>query len=288
MLVNIISYEYPIQIKTYLSALYDYKKYMTNYSLYLVTISENNAVIINNSNEPIPNQKILSNNFLSNLRIGSAHKPRTSDKDAKYPNFKNINVTSVVKSPFSPLKGDTYPVTTSDGLIYQNFENWWQSCKIFPDLDHIKDDKLTDKFFKWREEWCEEKEGYRIMKVNPKTKDKSVKSTSKSIRQLGYNPIGAYHDDQIYEYIDSRDYYLREYIKVIKNKQYFQSLLQRIINKENIMILDLDGPSLDKYPEGREVSWTILEEAMNNPNHPFGHGYVICALLLLLSSDKLI
>lgn len=280
-----IQYKYPIQIKTLLSYMYEYKKYMLEYPYFI--LSDNIHIVCNKTNNVFKNVNNYGDFELKNLRIGSSHKPRTAQRDAKYDGFKNINVTSVVKSPFSPLKGETNPVWTFEGLKFENFENFWQAHKVFSELGHIdKDGNVTDKFMKWLKDWSMEKEGYRIIKFDTKTKDKSVKSSSKSVRQMGYKPVGAYHDDRIVSYVESRDYYLREYIKVIKERKYFKDLLESVEKGQNIMILDLDGPPLDKYPNGRQVNWDMLEEAMNDPTHPFGHGYVICCLILMISQYK--
>ena len=314
-----ISYKYLVQIKTYLSYKFSFTFHTFKFPFFMVGIDNDKFIIINNitfrgltnnslasgglnnnslasgglnnnslaSGGLINNNLYLSDKILSNLRIGSSRKPRTSEKDAKYKDYKNVNVTSVVGSSFSPLKGETYPITTFDGLVYQNFENWWQSSKIYPDLNHYKNENLTEEFFEWRKQWSKEKQGCRILRCNKNLK-KCLKSTSKSLRQLCYKPIAAYHDGEIVDYITSRDFYLREYINVIKNKKYFNDLYERVKNGEKIMILDLDGPLLDLYPEGREVSWNMIQEAMNDPKYPFGHGYVICCLLLLLCTEELL
>lgn len=269
-----ITYDFPVQVKTFLCSDYNYTSSMLEVPYFLLSVDEK-VIVLNNQNKT---GIALSDKSVPNLRIGSSHKPRTSQRDARYQGFKNVNVTSVASSPFSPLKGGL-EATSFDGIHYKNFENWWQASKVFPDLKHIQGSKLTDKFFKWRRDWADSDEGHRILKFHLKTLDASEKSTGKSVRVAGFKPIGAYHDGQIVDYVKSRDYYMREYIKAIKNTSFFKTLLERVIAGENIMILDLDGPPVDKYPEGVPVTWSFIQDAMNDPSAPFGHGYVICALL---------
>ncbi len=51
-------------------------------------------------------------------------------------------------------------------------------------------------------------------------------------------------------------------------------------NGINIMLLDVDGPPKDLYPEGVEMTQSLWYTMLNNPNYPFGHVYIIAAVLL--------
>ena len=115
-------------------------------------------------------------------------------------------------------------------VLYKNFENGWQAQKAFPDLGHIDNGQLTRKFFKWRKYWADVDEGHRILTFDVKTRDASTKSTAKSTRSAGFKPIVAYHDGKIVDYVTSRDFYMREYIKSIKDTHYFKDLLKRVIS----------------------------------------------------------
>ena len=48
---------------------------------------------------------------------------------------------------------------------------------------------------------------------------------------------------------------------------------------QNIMIIDGDGPPKSLYPEGIELNVDNWDEMLNNPKYPFGHGYVVAAVV---------
>ena len=120
MNILFVDYVHSVQAKCYLCAFYKYAKVMINVPFYLLKSDDKNSVILNNTtskdSSSIGKSLHLPNNGISNLRIGSSHKPRTSEKYARYPGFTNVNVTSVVGSKFSPLKGYTNPVYSFDGI----------------------------------------------------------------------------------------------------------------------------------------------------------------------------
>jgi len=215
------------------------------------------------------------------IRIGQK-RPR-GVKGVTNPHFrdyKNIDVTSgsmnKLMDPFtgeiayaktlSPLKGDTHPVTAFDGLVFNNFELYWQANKVYPQLGHAiqRDGEwvLTDKFFQWRKKWAKETKGKRRLV------DKST----------GLPAFGYYGGRQL-SYVESRKYYLRKYCQVIKNLPAFHVLVNMVRAGQPVMILDGDGPPLQNYPEGHEVTWEFIDKMYKDPRFPFGHGYIVAAMI---------
>lgn len=45
------------------------------------------------------------------------------------------------------------------------------------------------------------------------------------------------------------------------------------------MILDYDGPPKIEYPDGMELTKANWDKMLNDPGHPFGHGYVVAGIL---------
>lgn len=197
---------------------------------------------------------------------------------------RNIDVTSgsmnivdydgerVPVKTLSPLKGTLPKITADDGLVYHNFELWWQSQKIYPELGHcVKMGGrwiLLPAFFQWRIKWANETVGKRRL---PRTKGKV--------------PIGAYHGGKIVDYQQSRHYYLTKYCQAVRNLPAFKALKDTVSGGRDIMIIDLDGPPLAQYPDGHEVTWEFLSQMYTRLDVPFGHGYVVAGTLKFLIEE---
>jgi hypothetical protein len=101
------------------------------------------------------------------------------------------------------------------------------------------------------------------------------------------------------DYIESRKItYLPLYCKLVKKKDQFIELKSRLENGENLLIIEVDGPhheSLKYYQEKYNVDDKFIENStilinkeaiqimLNDPKHPFGHGY--CLAMALLDKD---
>jgi hypothetical protein len=117
-------------------------------------------------------------------------------------------------------------------------------------------------------------------------------------------------------YIQARkEIYLKEYCRLVKQTPTFQQLEKRLKDGENLLIIEVDGPRLesqsyydDEYGQGKIVidpsdepsptfsdktqpcSILVNEENMeillNDPKHPFGHGYCLAMALMGYDIDK--
>ena len=94
-------------------------------------------------------------------------------------------------------------------------------------------------------------------------------------------PIFALYNGKRLDYIESRKkIYVPTYSKLLKQHPLFQKLITMLVEGNNIMLVDLDGPDVDKYPEGREITKDILDKLIDDPTRPYGHGYVAAGVLL--------
>lgn len=97
-------------------------------------------------------------------------------------------------------------------------------------------------------------------------------------------------------YIESRkEIYYPVYRDLVKKEKQFTELKKRLQNGENLLIIEVDGPhteSLNYYKEkyGVEDDFIVnntmlaternLEIMLNDPLHPYGHGYCLASVLL--------
>jgi hypothetical protein len=60
----------------------------------------------------------------------------------------------------------------------------------------------------------------------------------------------------------------------------FHQIVQKLRSGKNVMLIDVDGPDIDTYPQGIAITRDVLEEKLNDPARPFGHGYAAAWALL--------
>ena len=188
------------------------------------------------------------------------------------------------------------PVTSSDGVVANVFEHFWQCGKVYP--CHYKDGKLTPEFFNWRKEWY----------AKEKTIDKG--KTRHPNEELGYKPsecIGnAYYENGEYrllDYIESRKkIYFVEYAKLIYNTDSFKYLKSIVDSGKKLALVDFDGFNFYSEKAMRKRYESYLNSCKKNGYKPtlkgsnftsiktmkdvincsflaVGHGFVIKALL---------
>ena len=218
-------------------------------------------------------------------------------KSKSEPGFTNVEAVSVSKSGFKVFS--PFFLHDEDDII---FENYWQFHKVYeevPDIDiikdgesiwkhskekHIENGELTSNYFKWREKGmkCQEPLRYPVGK----------NYASKCKFALQY--------DKKLNYIQSRkEIYLKKYCELAKKIPLFDYLKKQLKAKKNLLILDFDGPhqnSLAYYKEkynvddnfisnhAMEINQKNINIMINDPKHPFGHGY--CLALALLGKEE--
>lgn len=99
------------------------------------------------------------------------------------------------------------------------------------------------------------------------------------------------------DYIESRkQIYLPVYIELVRSEPQFKLLVEKLRNGENLLIIEVDGPhqeSLSYYRGKYGVKDDFIENStmlatkenldimLNDPKHPFGHGYCLAIALMM-------
>ncbi len=166
-----------------------------------------------------------------------------------------LNVTSA-QSKTSKERLAFSPMTPLEGGYkgYACFENYWQSGKVYETLDRAK--QLTW----WRAQICGKRR-------YPGSKGGVV--------------LHSDHGDGVMrDYISSRkEVYVPEYNELVKNSDVLVKWRDRA-KTETIVVYDFDGPRLpDGTPTCLPLTRELLIEKINDTKYPFGHGYVVAALL---------
>ena len=232
------------------------------------------------------------------LRVGRRRYENGKYVDPKFPGFTSI-LCLTKSSPYGSLS--PYVLTDNGGRI---MENLYQYSKIYrtipatterysrydntiiwkhPAETHIDDcGNITPAYWKWR-----------------------VKGFNNSY-PVRY-PVGFKHrhecmgaimsrqDTTILDYISSRKtIYCSLYRRMVKKQPQFRKLKKRLMDGENLLIIEVDGPhqeSMNYYQEKYAVAddfivdHTILATKQNlqllldDSKHPFGHGYCLTAAL---------
>tara|TARA_Y100000385_G_C12990071_1_gene592399 strand:- start:567 stop:836 length:270 start_codon:yes stop_codon:yes gene_type:complete len=74
--------------------------------------------------------------------------------------------------------------------------------------------------------------------------------------------------------------YIPTYSKLFKNHKLFNDIMDKLFNGENIMLIDIDGPAIELYPEGRQMSIKLINEMVECTTKPYGHSFVAAKILL--------
>lgn len=206
------------------------------------------------------------------VRIGQKFKRGIKgDKSASRKNYINIDVTSGSRNKIGGVSATTLspfylgPVVDSSGMKALIFENYWQYGKMWKTAGHInKYGSPTEAWFKFR------KNGY--------------KSQIGKRRPLPCKPYGfavsSYYKNKVYDYLESRKkIYVPVYKKLIISLPIIKKMKQLLKASTNIMILDNDGPPKDIYPEGIAMTAKNFRVMLKDPKHPFGHGYIVAAVI---------
>lgn len=181
------------------------------------------------------------------------------------PRAVKVDVTSA-QATASANRRDFSPMTPNqDGYRgFWNFESFWQSGKVFEGLDH-----RTSKLW-----WIQQKAPKRRY---PNSKGKKVLYAKwDHTRPLGY--------------VESRkQVYVPEYSAMIADREMLKYWKDQVARGVNVTIYDFDGP---KLPDGSitccELTKELLQEKINDETHPFGHGYIVAAMIAGINVDEYI
>lgn len=197
---------------------------------------------------PMPGKVFIAS---MNLRGKWAPKPADVDKVLNVTSAQGKdNINRLTFSPMTPVPGGYKG--------FWNFEHYWQSGKIFEGVDPV-----MSRWW-WREQTLP-KRRYPLGK-------------GKRVLHAIFEDIS----DERMDYISSRKLvYVPQYAKLIENSEalgYWRTQLQM---GQNIIVYDFDGPRLEDGDVTSELcSLQLLRTKINDTCHPFGHGYVVAALLM--------
>lgn len=170
-----------------------------------------------------------------------------------------LNVTSA-QSTKSLNRLDFSPMTAAPGGYkgYLCFENYWQAGKVYEHVSHAVSKG-------W---WLKQLKPHRRY---PGSKGKkvlhSVFVVDNVVAKLNY--------------IESRKLvYVKEYSDYIRNSKMLQYWKKHLDGGHDITIYDFDGPRMhDGGVQCLKLTNELLVDKINDPIHPFGHGFVVGALL---------
>lgn len=196
-------------------------------------------------------------------------------KDPQVNGVKNINATSGSMNKvggfpctqFSPFK--LGPVTDEIGLTAQNFENYWQGGKKFRELGH-------EDHAKWQQFRAQIYSDPIPHRRPPQAKTNIVREVVNGKNKYVY--YIAYSSEYLgreMDYITSRKLiYAPVYARLVAQTAAFRELKSQVDRGLRVMILDND------IEDGaHQITVEYLRDRINDPTKPFGHGYVLAALL---------
>jgi hypothetical protein len=171
-----------------------------------------------------------------------------------------VNVTSM-QSKTSQRRLEFSPMTEIEGGYkgFYCFENYWQGGKVIKNVDPAVS-------IEW---WKKQQKGKRRYAGPGKSKQMKV-----------LNAI--YEDGIVRDYINSRkNVYVPEYYEMAKKAKCLAGIRKRLTDGETVVVYDFDGPRTnDGDNDILPVSIDLLKAKINDPRHPFGHGYVVAATIL--------
>lgn len=184
---------------------------------------------------------------------------RGSRADTPY-KMTSLNVTSA-QAKNSAARRDFSPMTPVTGGYkgYWNFEHYWQAGKVWHNIPH----KVSVAWWRARD---------------VPTRKLQLKQAKTS------HVLYAVYDEKNHplQYIEARkQVYVPEYYALVADRPMSAHWRERVLNGEDVVVYDFDGP---RGPERElqcvEVTLEMLRERIEDTRHPFGHGYVVAAMLL--------
>lgn len=251
-------------------------------------------------------EKKITNTILENLNTSGQIRVgrriyKNGVKDPIFKGFKPI-VCLTKSTPYGDL--GPYVLKDKENRI---MENIWQFSKVYkkvpyskqrysrwdsriiwehPSETHVDSEgKPNDKYWFWRKKGMNAKEPIRYP-VGKKYAKTCLYSLSEDLHER-------------LDYIEARKkIYVPLYSSLVQKQPKFKKLKKKLENGENLLIIEVDGPhqeSLEYYQKEYGVSKDFIEEStmlatkenlnimLNDPKHPFGHGYCLAAALLNIS-----
>jgi hypothetical protein len=239
------------------------------------------------------------------IRVGRRkYAPNGTFVDPSY--FDYTPILCLTKS--SPF-GDIGPYVLADdqGRI---MENIWQFSKVYTNVPavklfesrynkkviwqhpaeiHVEADEPNAKYWAWRQKG--------MTAIYPIRYPVGFSNRQNCLYALKENPDGTISEPM--DYVQARkSIYVPVYCSMVKTHPKFIDLKKRAESGEKLLIIEVDGPhqeSMEYYkqtygvPNSFIIKNTIgvtehsMQIMLNDPKHPFGHGY--CLAMALLDAD---
>ena len=186
----------------------------------------------------------------------------------------------------------------------QLLENIWQFSKVYarvsqqrtslsrfqpqqiiwehPNEEHVRDGVILPAYWAWREKGYQN--GYAVRYPN------GLQGRRECLFSLWPNDDDPSQYDRL-DYISARKkIYCGEYIRLAPATPHFKKLTALLEGGQPLLIAEVDGPDpklsfppYDKLSEqapGLKIDEAVIKLLLNDQRKPFGHGYVLAALLL--------
>lgn len=180
--------------------------------------------------------------------------------------------TSRYRLAFSPMHIEDGPgYLAPDGTGYACFEHWWQSLKVWADIDHAR-----------RKGWWRQQKSAR--RRDPLLR--AIQKRNNDVRPKPLHSADPRHPGVAFGYVASRKrIYVPDYLAMIAASEPAQEALAavraRLAKGEDVVVVDFDGPrDPDGAPVCRQVTVDLLREKIEYERDPFGHGFVVAAAVL--------
>jgi hypothetical protein len=243
-------------------------------------------------NVPIQVQANLDQR-IGRIRIGQQNRAKPYPK---YDGFEEIAAWSRGKQPWKQLSpfflGPVKFINAEGGLEEaQIFENFWQSFKVWENVE-----KVNKKEWLWPAEQHVTGELPNEMWYNW---HQTLLHHNQPVRRPNGRVVPLYawwfnQETQEYEKLDTiaarRKIYIPYLKQLYRAHPTYNLLLQKLRQGINLMLIEPDGPLVDAYPNGREISLELLEELIGKMNYgaegypgryaPYGHTFVLATCLL--------
>jgi hypothetical protein len=234
-------------------------------------------------------------------------------RDCQYPNYTKI-VVLIENNIRENEYGSISPYVTKNDRG-QIIENIWQFSKIYhhvpnvrerlmggfwshPSEQHVNDDlSIRPEYFAWREK------GFNFPYPVRYPVGRDYRARASCLYSLKTQADGSIDLSRQLDYIQARkEIYVTEYCKSLHHETNFLQLCDRFLNGENLLIVEVDGPhqeSLSYYTkkygvpinffEGGTVAVNVdnMKILLNDPKHPFGHGYCLAMEIMGITQDVL-
>jgi hypothetical protein len=236
---------------------------------------------------------------------------KTITEKVNVANFTSIHVMSWHKKDtpyyvFSPyhLRTDGEEECQNSGNII--FENFWQGSKVYDyveDIEVYPHKKLQGqiKHLSWKYV-CNGGREYHLVNgevtENYKKWRNSLFSCDKPVRypngyagrmRCQFSLLITSDRNIRLNYIEARKrIYVQEYCRLVRKLPEYLQLLNKVRSGENICICEIDVPSKEKKGYYNNVDenglyyadLVTLNQLLNDPSEPFGHGLCLCLALL--------